>query len=115
MLDLIVAAAMAATLAGEAPSANAAAAAADVAATSVVDPKEKLTCRSVRTTGSRMPARVCKPRREWEGRAASAQEKTDEWQAEQRRANRGGDNGSSAAGGRQSRVRDTPPAVDRPF
>ena len=98
MLDLIVAAAMAATLSGDPVGSP------DAAAV-LVSPEDKLVCRSVRVTGSRMPTRQCKTQRDWRDRALRAQEKTEDWQAEQRRANRGGDNGSSAAGGRKPRAR----------
>ena len=82
----------------------------------LVKDRDKLVCRTMRTTSSRVAYRVCKTKAEWDERGAASRRKTEQWQNEPRRPNSSMDNGSSAAGGRLPRVRDRPPAPpDRPL
>ena len=64
MFVSIIAAVLVAAAGGAAPAAETAAAASPEPAP-VVAKKEKVVCRSVRTTGSRMPVRVCRTRGDW--------------------------------------------------
>lgn len=106
MLELIFAAALAAS-----PAAETAPPAAEAA---VVKQDDRIVCRSVRTTGSRMADRVCRTTSDWADRSAAARRKSEEWQDEPRRPNTSMDTGSTEAGGRRARIRDRPPAQEMP-
>ena len=115
MLVSLVAGVFAAALAASGP--DSAAGAADGApATEVVQKKEKVVCRSERTTGSRMATRVCKTESQWAALKDASRRKTEDWQEEQRRqqVTQLGDlsdapRASGLSDGRQTRVRDRPP------
>ena len=83
MFVTVVAAVFAAVIGTGAPETETAASTsvkASVETAAVVEKKDKVICRSVRVTGTRMADRVCGTREQWDERKRAAKRKTDKLQ-----------------------------------